>query len=356
MAHLLDTQATYNELDPDGAGASVTLLAEQCLQAWSEVGALRFPKSYKGLDRVVVCGMGGSGLGAHMIKSIFGPEMKAPFEVLNDYTLPRWVNNRTLVLVVTYSGGTEEALTMFKEAMKRKAKVVAIASGGKLAAAAKRAKVPAYVFDDSKTNPAGQPRMGLGLTLFAELRILKELGYIKLTNKEVKEAALHMISASDRWTTDVPKAKNAAKKLAVNLKGYMPTYLSSEHLVGNTITARNQTHETAKCYSEWYAIPELNHHLMEGLSHPEVAKKLAFVQFTSKLYHKRNQKRHEITREVLKKNKLKVYPVYAEGSTRLEQSLFVLQFTAALNYYLGMIYNVDPSKIPWVDLFKKRLG
>lgn len=356
MAHLLDTQATYKKLDPDGAGDSVTLLAEQCLQAWSEAGTLNLPKSYKGLDRIVVCGMGGSGLGAHMVKSIFGPEMKVPFEVLNDYTLPRWVNNRTLVLAVTYSGGTEEALTMFKEAVKRKAKTVAITSGGKLAAAAKRAKVPAYVFDDSKTNPARMPRMGVGLTLFSELRILKDLGYIKLSNKDVKMAAVHMMNVSERWAVSVPHAKNAAKKLAVKLTDTMPTYVASEHLVGNTITARNQTHETAKCYSEWYAIPELNHHLLEGLSHPEVAKHLAFVQFTSKLYHKRNQKRHEITREVLKKNGLKVHPVAAEGSTRLEQALFTLQFTAALNYYLGMIYNVDPSKIPWVDMFKKRLG
>lgn len=356
MPSLLDTQATYKKLDPDGAGDSVTLLAEQCLQAWSEVGALRFPKSYKGLDRVVVCGMGGSGLGARMIKSTFGPEMKVPFTIHNDYTLPRWVNNKTLVIAVTYSGGTEEILTLFKEAMKRKVKVIAITSGGKLASAAKRAKVPAYVFNDGKTNPSNMPRMGVGLTMFSELRILKELGYLKLSDKEVKSAVLHMLKASERWAVDVRQSKNAAKKLASDLKGYMPTYIASEHLVGNTITARNQTHETAKCYSEWYAIPELNHHLMEGLTNPKEAKKLAFVQFTSKLYHKRNQKRHEITREVLKKNKLKVFPVHAEGSTHLEQTLFVLQFTAALNYYLGMLYKVDPAKIPWVDMFKKRLA
>ena len=356
MAHLLDTQSTYTRLDPTDARASMMLLAEQCLQGWSETKQLNLPKAYKDCDRIVVCGIGGSGLGARMIASVFGVQMKVPFQILNDYTLPRWVNKKTLVIAVTYSGGTEEALYMFKEAVRRRCKVIAIASGGKLAAAAKRAKVPAYIFDDTKTNPANMPRMGVGLTLSSELRILKDLGYLSLSDRAFRQAVEHMRSASEAWGPEIPRAKNEAKQLAVTLKDKMPIYLASEHLLGNMATARNQTHETAKCYSEWYAVPELNHHLMEGLTNPTEAKALTFVQFTSSFYHKRNQKRHEITRDVFKKNKRSVHTIAAQGDTPFQQVLFVLQFTAAVNYYLGILYGIDPAKIPWVDMFKKRLG
>lgn len=356
MPFPLNDPKTFATHDGSDAHGSITLLPEQCTQAWSEVTALTFPSTYRACKQVVICGMGGSGLGGHIVDSVFGPELKVPLLHLNGYALPAWVKNDTLLLVVSYSGGTEEMLTLLKHARTRKCRVVVIASGGKLAAVAKRAKLPCYVFDDTKTNPARMPRMGIGLTLFAELGILKQLGYLSLSDKAVKVALQQMLTWSDAWERSVTQNKNLAKKVATALHGHMPIFLASEHLSGNAQTARNQTHETAKSYSDWHAVPEVNHHLMEGLQHPAAAKHLQFVLFESDLYHPRNQARMGITARVIKKNGIGVQRITLPGSTCLEQALAALQFTGYVSFYLGMLYNIDPTPIPWVDYFKEQLA
>ncbi len=356
MPTALDTQSTFKKYDKSDALTSVAMLPEQCTQAWSETKAIKFPARYRSCTKIVVCGMGGSGLGGHIVRAVFGSDMKVPLTILNNYDLPNWVDRKTLVISVTYSGTTEEALSMFKEATNRGCPTLAIATGKKLASAAKRAKVPAYIFDDRHTNPANMPRMGLGLTLFAELGILKNLGYITLSDKEVRQAIAHMLKASEAWAPTVKGARNLAKKLATQLHNRVPVYVSSEHLNGNALAARNQTNESAKSYAEWYEIPELNHHLMEGLTNPKETDKLTFLLLSSDLYHKRNQKRHGITAQVIKKTGAKVQKVEIKGDTKLEQALYTFQLTAYLAFYLGMLYKLDPSPIPYVDYFKKRLA
>jgi len=352
----LNNKETFKQFDASNALTSVGMLPEQCAQAWSETKTIDFPKHYSDCTKIVIAGMGGSGLGGHLVHAIFAETLTVPLVVLNDYKLPKWVNQQTLVLVVSYSGSTEEALAMFKQSTARKCATVVIASGDKLERAAKRAKVPSYIFSDFLTNPAGMPRMGIGLTLFAELGMLKKLSYLRLTDSSVQQAIDHTLGLSEAWAATVPQAKNSAKKLAVSLRDLMPVYVASEHLVSNALVARNQTNESAKSYSDWHKIPELNHHLLEGLGHPAEAKKLAFILFASNLYHSRNQKRHEITAKVLKKNGVAVHSVDAPGKTRLEQALAVLQLTSYVSLYLGMLYGVDPSPIPWVDYFKEQLA
>ncbi|PIR47453.1 hypothetical protein COV06_03270 [Candidatus Uhrbacteria bacterium CG10_big_fil_rev_8_21_14_0_10_50_16] len=352
----LNTKSTYEQLDGSNALMSISMFPEQCAQAWSETKSMVFPKHYLSCTEVVVAGMGGSGLGGHLVNAIFGHEMNIPLIVLNDYDLPKWVNRQTLVIVVSYSGSTEEALSMCKQSVSRHCATVVIASGGRLEKAAKRAKVPAYIFSDFLTNPANMPRMGIGLTLFAELGILKQLSYLRLSDNAVKQAVSHTLGLSEAWSAAVPQSKNIAKKLAVSLQGLVPVFVASEHLVGNALTARNQTHESSKCYSDWHEIPEMNHHLLEGLQHPEEAKKLAFVLFASNLYHTRNQKRHEITAKVLKKSEIAVHVIDVLGETKLEQALAALQLSSYVSFYLGTLNGVDPSPIPWVDYFKEQLA
>ena len=59
--------------------------------------------------------------------------------------------------------------------------------------------------------------------------------------------------------------------------------------------------ENGKRFAGYFALPELNHHLLEGMVNPKSNKdSLFFVLFNSSLYHQR-KKRYEITKDVLAK-------------------------------------------------------
>ena len=83
---------------------------------------------------------------------------------------------------------------------------------------------------------------------------------------------------------------------------------------------------------------------------------MIFLFFDSDLYRPRIQKRSNLTKKIGQKNKIKVISHKLRGKTKLEQSFEMLQFGAWITYYLGMLNNVDPVNIPWVDWFKEQLA
>ena len=77
--------------------------------------------------------------------------------------------------------------------------------------------------------------------------------------------------------------------------------------------------------------------------------------FDSKLYSPRLQKRAQLTKRVVAKNKIPVFSFSLKGETKVAQAFELLQLGSWISFYLGMLNDVDPVKIPWVDWFKKQL-
>src|SRR5512135_1956044 len=84
----------------------------------------------KGLQQIVLCGLGGSAIGGDLLKSYLAGELNIPLTVNRHYTLPASVGPETLVIISSYSGNTEETNTSHKEALKRKARILCISSNG----------------------------------------------------------------------------------------------------------------------------------------------------------------------------------------------------------------------------------
>ena len=117
----------------------------------------------------------------------------------------------------------------------------------------------------------------------------------------------------------------------------------------------NQINESAKQTTLYYPIPELNHHLLEGLTFPKSNRQsLYFLFFNSTDYHLRNQKRFKITEEVLAKQKIKYQHMEFLGN-KLEQSVEMLILGSLLSYQLAKNNQVNPNQVPWVNYFKRKL-
>ncbi len=351
----IDKVEEIEKLDSKNMLGSLELLGEQIKQIVMQADSVRIPKSYANCTNIVVLGMGGSTLGSHIIKSVFDAELEVPFEIVNGYQVPQFANKNTLVLVSSYSGTTEEPLLAMLEAKKRGCKLMVITSGGELAKRAKKQKIPALLFT-TINNPCGSPRMGLGYSIVGQMIMFALAGFIDLDDRTLLQILNTITQADHVFGVDTKAVNNPAKQIAQKLEHRSVWYVASGHLAGSVHTAANQLNENAKHFGGSFLIPELNHHLIEGLQYPKTnAENLAFIMIESKLYDKKVQKRFEVTKEVLKKNKI-FFAVYTcVSKTKLHQAMECLVLSSYISFYLAMVEEIDPTAIPFVDFLKKEL-
>ena len=354
--HKLDDRKRIIRLDRSGVAGSIESLGLQFRQAWDEATKIVIPKSYRKIDTILINGMGGSSLGGHIIEALYGDRLKVPIKVINSYTLPGFVNSRTLYIISSYSGTTEEPIGTFQDARKRGAKILLISTGGTVAQYAKRYRIPAYIFSP-EFNPSNQPRMGLGYSIAGQLAMLKKTGHLKVSNNEMKKVIDGVVGLHRKFGLKIPFRNNEAKKIAQRLYGKIPVIVGAGHLMQNAHVMANQINENSKVFSMYFVIPELNHHLMEGMRFPVTNKKqLHFLCIESSKYFKKVQKRFMITKKVLLKNSISHSTYTAAGATKLHQVFELLVFGSYVNFYMSMLYGIDPAPIPYVNYFKKQLA
>src|SRR6056297_64577 len=354
----LDNVKKIYKMDPGLMAESIGMLPEQISQVLEDSHLVRIPESYSRIDKVVINGMGGSNLGARILQSCYLNKMKVPVEVVPGYAVPNYVDKKTLYIISSYSGNTEEPLSVYEEVKKRGARVLGITSShkkNKLEKLMMEENIPGFVFSPLH-NPSEQPRIGLGYSIFGFLTLLDKVGVIDLEKKKVERIIKRLRDNNSSLRPEAKTGENKAKEIAQGLKGRIPIIIGAEFLEGNLHTLRNQFCENSKNFADYLSLPELNHYLLESLANPISNKKnLAFLFIDSDKYHPRVQRRSELSKEVARKNGAKVLQYQVKEFSRLGQCAQVLQFGSWVSFYLGILNNVNPAQIPWVDWFKKEL-
>ncbi len=352
----LDSFEEIKKLDTLDILQSIKFLPKQIAQAWYEVQNNEVPKKCYLAKNVVISGMGGSALGGRVADSLLIDRFRTPIEIVTDYQLPNYVNENTLVIVSSYSGNTAETISSAKEALNRGAVIYCIATGGELGELMRKNNLPGYLFNP-KENPSNQPRAGLGYSIASILAVLAKCKFINILDSEVEEAIKTSEEFIRDFDVDVREDNNLAKKIARKLKGKIPNIVSSQHLIGICHAFKNLLNENAKTFAYLFDLPELNHHLMEGLRNPAVVRPfLHFLFIYSELYSKEVARRYPITYEVITQNDVS-YDIYKPRSQKkLDQIFEILILGFFVSFYLAMLNDCDPGKIPWVNYFKKRLS
>lgn len=346
MINLQDVEQLAR-LDPQNTIASTEKLPEQLEAAWEQVQAITIPNEYSDITSIVFCGMGASIYGALVVKALFGQNFPYPIETVTDYHLPKYVGPQTLVVLTSYSGSTEEVLSCAQEGLEKHAKMLVLTKGGKLGEFAKSNGIPAYIFD-GLLNPAGVPRLGNGYTIIGLMGLLHKAGIIQLDEEKLKGGIEHIKKNKD-------VIKERAMHDAHSVFGKIPVILMAEHLSGNAQILRNQFNETSKVFSAYYLIPDLNHHLMEGLQFPQPSS-LKFMLFSSYSYSPKIQKRVELTLDVVRQNNQAILEYISQGTDMYQDFLEILSLGSYTTLYLGLLYEQNPATNPWVDYFKEKLS
>jgi len=352
----LDNNRTLKRFNESRVADSLSNLPRQLLAAWQQAKKLSLPKNCRQFDNLIFCGMGGSNLASELARAVFGSQIKKPVAIVRNYHLPAYAGSRTLVIITSYSGNTEEALSCLAEAVKNKCRIICIASGGKLAAKARQKKLPLFAINKS-LNPSNQPRYDLGSQLGAVLGILNKLQIIKIGNDEIAKIVKYLDLFGQRLGLNILSDANPAKQLALSLLNSNIYIIAAGHLAANAHILANQFNESAKNLAVGYKIPELNHHLLEGFSFPKAVKADTKALFLfSPLYDQPIVKRFVVTEKVLGKQKIGTYVFKSRAKDKLLSALETVAFGGWTSYYLAVLNRQDPAQVPWVDYFKEELS
>jgi glucose/mannose-6-phosphate isomerase len=301
---------------------------------------------------VLVCGMGGSAIGGDMAAAWCAPR-GVRIAVHRGYDLPAWVGPETQLVFSSYSGNTEETLSAFDAALQRGLRGVCIATGGELAARARRAGLPLY------TIPAGlQPRAALGHSLAGLLMLLHATGLVEDPSAAIDAAARHLDTSAAAWGPASPVAANAAKRLAERCHGRLPVIYTGSGLTQPVgVRWRGQLNENAKSLAMVAAFPELDHNeIMAWQALPELRRVCLLLFLRDRDDSEPVARRMRITAEILTPSVGGLEWIDTSGEEPLARMLGLVWLGDWASVYLAFLNEIDPTPVAEIELLKRRLA
>ncbi len=290
-------------------------------------------------SNVFIGGLGGSGIGGKLAKTYFLDRFPVPVEVISDYHLPGFVNKNTLVILGSYSGNTEETLTMYEEAVNKGCTILVISAGGELSQRALSHGNPCYVIETGY-----QPRMALGYSFGFLLKVMAEL-----VGEDVDADYQETIESLKNKDHLKEMAEGLVKKFQ-NVLGRRYTIICDQALEGVAWRFAQQLNENSKVEAFVSVLPEANHNVIESYYGQLPAN---FIVLNSNT-NERVGARFDFVSSLLERenNKLAVIEIEGISIPALFNLIYTLDwFTILITEPLG----VDPMQIPNIISLKEYL-
>ncbi len=300
-------------------------------------------------SNVFVCGMGGSAIGGDLLSEWLLLSAEVPCTVSRSYSVPAEMGKDSLVMIASYSGNTEETLHMFDEARKRRAKIVALSTGGQLAEMSQSYGVPFAKL------PSGlMPRASLGYMFGAMLGVLERSGIVK-SDKQVEETVRVLSKVISYCKPSVPTGDNPAKVLAHELLTAVPVIIG--YGISRPVARRwaNQLNENGKSMAFASEIPEMNHNEIVAWMKDSRSKGFASVFLEHGTGGQAMERRLAATKGMIGR----VAPVYtteAIGICPMAKMFSLTMVGDFVSAYTGILRNEDPSSNDPIDELKATLS
>lgn len=296
----------------------------------------------RGIQGICLVGMGGSSIAGEMCRWLLSDQAKIPIISVRDYCLPAFVNEKWVVIAVSYSGNTEETLSAFDEAQSRECEILAITTGGKLGE-----KSESLVCH--KLHPGFQPRAALPLILSAVLPTVELL--LDLPQSDLIKVSKELEKHSQNWGSTGPPPKKMAEILKTNI----PMFIAGGHLVPVAYRAKCQINENAKSIAINLEIPESNHNEIEATL---VCSKhlIQPILLRSHWDNKRVSKRFEATASIYSQNGCNPQQLKINSDSKLEEMLALTHYLDMVSVELADLLDVDPVSVDRISQLKQILS
>jgi glucose/mannose-6-phosphate isomerase len=276
--------------------------------------------------------------------------MSMPVVVVKGYEPPSYVNDRTLVFAMSFSGDTEETVDAVETAAAGGGRIVAVTRGGRLADLADRWGGQVVPIADG----IPQPRAGLGALAMPPLVVLERMGLFPGAGEWISRAITQLKVRRDELTRD----GNPAELLARRLGRTLPIIYGGGGL-GSVAAMRWKTeiNENARVAAFWAASPELCHNEIAGWGqHGDMTRQVfTLVKLRHDHEHPQVMRRFELIDEVGEEVLGGVESVEAAGDGDLAQLLDLTMFGTFTSLHLAAQEGIDPGPVPVLDWMKQQL-
>ena len=296
------------------------------------------------INKVFISGMGGSGIAGKFSERIMNTYGKVPVLTTNGYDIPVWIDENTLAIVSSYSGNTEETISVFENLKKKKCKIVVISSGGKLLAEALKSGIDHIKLPDNWA----APRACFGYSFVAQLYVLLKAGFLNL------DLSHELSLAIDLLINEQKNIKSEANEIAFRLINKIPVIYSGNIMAPVALRFKQQLNENSKMLAFVNSIPEMNHNELVGWS--KKYNDSAVVFFKTNLYSNRINKRIDLSKEIIIKYTDIMIEIESKGVRILEQMLYLVHLVDWISWYIADISGIDAMEIENINYLKSQLA
>lgn len=302
------------------------------------------------INNICFVGMGGSAIGADLIRAYSYRTCPYPVQVVRHYEIPQWVDENTLFIGCSFSGNTEETLTALTAARNSGAQTIGVTSGGELMLKAAKEE-----FDYIKIPGGMPPRAALGYSFVPLYRIFQHLDLVDEGNTALKETATFLAEQNELLSNP---EENEALNLAEEINDTLPIFYSDATMMEPVnLRWRSQFAENAKTLAYGNTLPEMNHNEIVGWEQiVHLTGRLSVIMLEDKEDNPRVQRRMEIVEELVEDQTASLHVLKTRGQTRLTRIFSLVQLADWTSFYLAVLNDVDPTPIAKIDLLKSKLA
>jgi len=359
---MLDDKTSIAALDPSNSFQDELAFAENLRKAIRNVKALDLPKHlqidrrmirYAEVDKVVFAGMGGSAIAGDVVKDWVDDICQVPMEAVRGYHLPAYVDDDTLVFLVSYSGNTEETLSCVLDAAQKGCKIVCISSDGAMQRAARALKLPIL----------GLPSMAAARVSFPYLLapipyVLAKLGVLSLdkVEKEMDEATEMIAKLTKEYAIEKPFEKNYAKQVALQIFGTVPVIYSYSQYRSVSLRFKTQVNENCKLPARCEVFPELDHNeIMSWEASRQILKHYTLILLRGPEEPEEVKARIEVLKQKFFTRARGMTEIQAEGQTTLARMMHLLFTADMISLYLAVLLRRDPVASQIFQILKHQM-
>ena len=295
------------------------------------------------ITHVVFAGMGGSGTIGDIFASILS-KTNIHVDVVKGYLLPKTVSSKSLIVVTSVSGNTEETLNVLSTAYKMKCKLIAFSDGGKMQEYCNKKGV-----NYRNISMVHSPRASFPAFLFSILKNLESFLPIDKTDiiNSLDELEKQRNSISSNNLSENNPAINLAKSISDIPMIYYPWGLQAA-----AIRFKNSLQENTKIHAISEDVIEACHNGIVSWSKFNDIKPI-FIR--GKDDYIKTDERWEILKDYFEKEGIDYREVFSLSGNILTKLINLIYLFDYASIYKAISMKVDPTPVKAIDFVKERL-
>ena len=292
---------------------------------------------------VIICGMGGSGITGNYLESLSTlNKSKNQAIVWRSYDIPLFLNSEWLAIVISYSGNTEETLSMIAQLQIKEIETYVISSGGKL----EKFAIKNDLFF-SKIPTGYPPRFALPIILGRVYRLTENMLNLKTISDGMR---LDINSFDNLKETDI------LEQISLSILNNVPIILSDDLYAPLSLRFRCQLNENSKKMAHNYVLPEFSHNAVVGFENLDHSNYCLVIINSGKSEHQRIKLHREFIEDYAKRKKIIVYTIESRYNNTIIKLLDITRQLDYISYNIALLSKVNPISVESIDELKLNLN